>query len=548
MRQTVRFAVLAALLAARFVTASPDLPDWRVAVTARAKLHMARGVILAEKYRDAPNYYAVKRWEESHLGLALRELVAPTAPSNAPGRHLEAYIDGVDESAQPFWVYIPEKPAPKPGLLVYLHGYSPAIDRLVAPNVPEQLTDLAEQAGAYAVAPYGRGATDYQHLGEWDVLRVIAEMASRYGIDRGKVVLAGVSMGGLGCWCIGARHARRFNAIAVISGRADFYEWHGLGPNDIPSWQRDIIDVQFATRYLPNLTNTSVIAVHGALDEIVTYNQGLFPVRRLAMLGARSARLITLAESGHNVFADAMADAAFTNLIVRGLSERLPRAPADVLTPAFPGEAGSRTMNALLRPFLLVRGGDWYGNGYSEESFNARIREWEAYAHGMPRFKQECALTLPEVSKRNLVIFGEPEYSRVISFLLNRAGVAVRRDAFLYAGKTLKRDDRHGFLIALPNPFNTNFTAVVQCGLPWATGQAHNHRFDRIPDVISYTDAMDRFGYPIADEAGFIDDDGKVRWSPNPTAEAVEDVEWFKGTEGVEGAEGTDEVSTEALD
>ncbi len=545
MRQTVRLAVLAALLAARSVMAAPD---WRAAVIARAKLHSARGTILAEKYRDAPNYFAVKRSEESHLGLALRELVAPTAPSNAPGRHLEAYIDDVDESAQPFWVYIPEKPAPKPGLLIYLHGYSPAIDRLVAPKVPEPLADLAERAGAYAVAPYGRGATDYQHLGEWDVLRVIAEMASRYGIDRGKVVLAGVSMGGLGCWCIGARHARRFNAIAVISGRADFYEWHGLAPEDIPSWQRDIIDVQFATRYLPNLTNTSIVAVHGALDEIVTYNQGLFPVRRLAMLGARSARLVTLAECGHNIFEDAMANAAFTNLIVRGLSERLPRAPADVLAPAFPGEAGSRAMNALLRPFLLIRGSDWYGDGYSNELFNARIREWEDYAHGTPRFKQECFLTMEDVAKRSFVIFGEPEYSRVISFLLSRAGVAVRRNAFLYAGKTLKRDDRHGFLIAFQNPFNTNLTAIVQCGLPWATGQSRNHRFDRIPDVISYTDKKDRFGYPIADEAGFIGDDGKVRWSPNPTAEAVEDFEDFEGFESAEGVGGAEEFSTEGWD
>ena len=79
----------------------------------------------------------------------------------------------------------------------------------------------------------------------------------------------------------------------------------------------------------------------------------------------------------------------------------------------------------------------------------------------------------------------------------------------------------------MPNPFNTNLTAIVQCGLPWATGQAHNHRFDRIPDVISYTDDNDRFGYPVADEAGFIGDDGKVRWSSNPTAEAyVNTEEW----------------------
>ena len=524
MRQAARIAVAVALVSASFVSAAPK---WSGAVTARAKLHSARLSILAEKYGDIPNYYAVKHWEEANLGLALRALAESCAPSNSPGRHLEAYVDPVDDSAQPFWVYVPEKPAPKPGLLVFLHGYSSTIDRLVAPDVPGALADLAEQAGAYAVAPYGRGATDYQHIGERDVLIVINEMASRYGIDREKVVLSGMSMGGLGCWCMGARHARLFNALAVICGRADFYEWHGLGPEDIPSWQRDIIDVQFATRYLPNLTNTSVVAVHGALDEVVTYNQGVFPVRRLLSLGARDIRLVTIPDGEHDAYAYAIADAAFTNLIVRGLSERLPRAPAGGPAPAFPGEAGSRAMNALLRPFLLVCGGDWYGNGYSNEFFKARIREWEDYAHGTPRSKQEQMLTMEDVGERSFVIFGEPEYSRVISFLLRRAGVAVRRDAFVYGGKTLKRDDGHGFLIAMPNPFNTNKTAIVQCGIPWAAGQSHNHRFDRIPDVISYTGDNDRFGYPIADEAGFIGDDGKVRWSPNPTADIyVNTEEW----------------------
>ena len=204
MRRAVWIAFVAALASASSVFAALD---WRAAAIARAKLHSARISILAEKYRDVPNYYAVKRWETSQFELALQALAASSMPSNAPGRHLEAYIDDVDESVQPFWVYIPEKPAAKPGLLVFLHGYSSTIDLLVAPDVPESLAALAEQAGAYAVAPYGRGATDYQHLGECDVLRVIDEMASRYGIDRDKVVLSGMSMGGLGCWCIGARQA-----------------------------------------------------------------------------------------------------------------------------------------------------------------------------------------------------------------------------------------------------------------------------------------------------------------------------------------------------
>ncbi len=293
---------MAALLAASAVSAAPD---WRTQATARARLHAARLALLAGKYRDIPNNYAVRRWEEAQLDRALRDLAAPTAPSNAPGSHLEACIDDLDCSARPFWVRIPERPAPKPGLLVFLHGYSGTIDRLTISGIPEPLALWAAQVGAYAVAPFGRGDTDYQHVGERDVLRVIDEMAARYGIDREKVVLAGHSMGGLGCWCIGARHARLFNTLAIVSGRGDFYEWHGLAPEYLPSWQREIVDVQFSTRYLPNLTNTSVVAVHGARDEVVDYDQGCFPVLRLNALGARDVRLVTFPEGGHDIFADA---------------------------------------------------------------------------------------------------------------------------------------------------------------------------------------------------------------------------------------------------
>ena len=518
MRQAGRIAVLASLLAALSAAATPD---WRAAATARVKLHAARLALLSEKYREVPNYYQVKYWEEAQLDRALGELAAGIPPSKEPGRHLEAYLDELDDSAQPFWVCIPARPAEKPGLLIYLHGFSAAMDRLTAPEVPGALAALAEEAGAYAVAPFGRGDTDYQHIGERDVLRVIDEMAARYGIDREKVVLAGGSMGGLGCWCIGARQAPLFNAIAVACGRADFYEWHGLAPDEIPSWQREIVDVQFATRYLPNLTNTSVVAVHGALDDVVTYNQGVFPVRRLNELGARDVRLVTLPEGEHDIYAEAFSDAAFTNLVARGLRERLPKASRGGPSPAFPGEAGSRAMDALLRPFLLIAGCDYFGEGYSNELFQARMREWEAFAHGTPRSKMEYLLTLQDVGQRDFVVFGEPEYSRLAAFLLRRAGVAVRRDAFEYGGKTLKRDAHHGFLLALQNPFNTNLTAIVQCGIPWASGQSPNHRFDRIPDVISYTDENDRFGYPVADEAGFIDAKDRIRWSPNPFTEGI---------------------------
>lgn len=512
-------------LIAMALLSSTQAQDVRTAAAAKVKLHTARLALLAEKYRDVPNYYPVKAWETAQLEMAMAALATGKAPAEEPGFALEAYISDIDNSAQPFWVYVPKKKVDEPGLLVDLHGYSSTLDQLLQPKPGLPLTDIADKTGAYVVAPFARGNTDYQHIGEADVLRVIDEMAARHAIDRDKIVLAGASMGGLGCWCIGSRNAHLFNAIVIFCGRGDFYVWHKLKPSDIPSWQREIVDKQFATQYLPNLTNTQIVAAHGLLDDIVTYEQGEFPVKTLRKLGSDKIRFVSFPHCDHVVFLDAIADSSVTNLLIRGLSEKFPRIAKCDPAPKFRGDAGSRTMNALLSPFLMVSGADYSGNGYSNELFKARVREWEDFGHGTPRSKNELQLTMRDVTTYNLFCFGEPEYSYLIAALLKKAGVSYTKKAFSCAGKTMPRDDRHGFLIAMTNPYNTNLTAVVQCGLPWATEQSPNHRFDRIPDVICYNDDTDMFGYPVAEAAGFIDDDGKVRWSPNPFTEAIRKVE-----------------------
>lgn len=493
----------------------------RNATIAKINLHNARIALLAEKYHDSPEYYAARQKEQANLNHAIQALYTNDFQSDIPGIHLEAYQSDVDNSVQPFWTYVPAKKAQNPGLLVFLHGYSTALDLVSVPGFPQALADLAEQAGAFAVAPFARANTDYQHLGEVDVLRVIDEMSLRYGIDRDKIVLSGVSMGGLGCWCIGARNAHLFNAICVICGRGDFYVWHNLKPDEIPSWHREIIDTQFATKYLPNLIDTEIIAIHGRYDDVVTYEQGVFPVNQLIKLGSKKARLITVADGGHDIFGAALSCRDFTDTIVRGLSGKLPHRRSCNPSPAFRGEAGSKTMNALLKPFMLISCCDNLGNTYPPEQFYNRVKEWESFGQGIPRTKTELTMTRNDVTNCNLICFGEPEYSRLILALLKRASVKINSKSFTFAGKKFNRDAGHGFLIATKNPFNTNLTAIVQCGIPWALGQSPNHKFDRIPDVISYTDENDIFGYPVAEAAGFINDDGTVRWSPNPFTESI---------------------------
>ena len=478
--------------------------NWRTAETARLRLHEKRLALLREKYGIYPAFIVYQQMEEMLIKRISANLEAGLqAPSPAPGCHLEAYFSKPDGSPQPFWTYVPEKPAEHPGLLLHLHGYDPTLDLLIVPCVPAAFTNFAEATGSYLASPFSHGNTDFQHLGEADVLRVIDEMVARYGVDRDKVVLTGTSMGGLGAWCIAARWPQLFNAVVIDSGRADFYVWHRLQPEDIPEWQREIVDSIFAGRRLSALTDSSVIAGHGYFDDIVSYDQGAFPVNQLKKLGAKHVRLHSYLK-GHGVFGDLFSERDVQRLLARALTEKLPRGNRTTSIPSYPGQTGFRLMDALLSPFVLVAGRDRNGGGYSEDKLNERAGEWERFSHGRPETVLETALTKGTAGSRNLILFGEPETSPLIKAFLNRAGVTYTKDAFAIEGHVIPRSARHGFIIALPNPFEPRHTAIVQCGVPWALTGADNHRFDRIPDLAGYQDENDEFGYPLVDTAAFL--------------------------------------------
>ncbi|MEZ4252822.1 MAG: alpha/beta hydrolase-fold protein [Polyangiales bacterium] len=64
------------------------------------------------------------------------------------------------------------------------------------------------------VAPTGFGQILWRWMGEQDVLDVIADVQKHYAVDEDRVVLGGLSNGGLGAHAIGTRHASRFGGAS----------------------------------------------------------------------------------------------------------------------------------------------------------------------------------------------------------------------------------------------------------------------------------------------------------------------------------------------
>ena len=499
--------------------AAPEAP-WHEWTSAKIRMHVQRAAALRRNYYEGYALdHAIAR-EQEEVRQCLLDLERDTPPPWKPGIRLEAYTSEIDDSAQPFWRYLPPlvTPAsPPPPLLVFLHGYDPTITFASFPCFPACLTNVANRTGALIAAPFGRGNTDYQHIGEQDVLRVIDEMRVRYHADPQRIVLVGVSMGGLGVWNIGARWADRFNALVPVCGRADFYVWHELTRADLPGWHRELVDTQFATGYFERLLGTPVFATHGRYDDIVTYEQGAFPIRELRRLGSTRARLITFTDAGHDIFAPTWHYPPWQQFLDAVLTQVQPKPPTR--SSARVGATGSRLQDAMLDPFVFVGGADG-GTGHSLSNLLARAHEWRRFAFAFPRMAFEPTLDPALAARCNLFVFGEPETSPLVARILRAGQVRVLPDRFLIAGRELPRD-AHGLWFTGRNPFNTNRTAVVQAGLAWGAWTSDNHRYDRIPDVIVYTNAADRWGYNVAVAAGFVTHNGSVRWSDPPFTEAI---------------------------
>ena len=493
--------------------------EWRAWEAARVRLHVARIRLVDRVYGNGFSDLSDARARECEaLNDALRNLAEDRAPAPRPGVGLDAYISSIDHSAQPFIRYLPPgwTSAQRAPLMIYLHGYSPYYDRFNCPSFPSQLTNVAVRSGACIAVPFGRGNTDFQGIGEHDVFRVMDEMRARYGTDPRRVVLVGYSMGGMGAWCIAARHPQHFNAVMVLAGRGDFYVWHRLKPEDLPPWQRRLIDTQFASAWVRQLKSLPVLAVHARYDTLVSFDQGKAIFDQAARHNARARFIVdpagdhwTTLDAATNAVGAAWLHAALSVTNVSGCVSRLGI-----------GETGSRLQNAWQQPFVLVGGTDSVRDAEAKRRLKARADEWLRFAHGAPRTILEPHLNTALATNLNLFVFGEPESSPLIRRIFAGHGVSFTPEAFQIGARRFPRPG-NGLWFTAASPFNTTRTAVVQCGIPWGLEIPDNHRYDRIPDVMIYTAKADFYGANLALAAGFVEADGTIAWSDPASTPAI---------------------------
>lgn len=172
----------------------------------------------------------------------------------------------------PYLLYTPDNDANVP-LILFLHGSGERGDDLVHVGDEGLPEILANVPGAVVIAP--QCPKDTRWTDNMDALEsILDEVVTEYAIDKGRVYLTGLSLGGQGAWFLAARAPARFAALVPVCGRSN-PEAADLLKN-LPTW-----------------------VFHGADDDTVPLDESEKMVRALEAVGG-NVKLTVYQNTGHN--------------------------------------------------------------------------------------------------------------------------------------------------------------------------------------------------------------------------------------------------------
>jgi enterochelin esterase-like enzyme len=113
-------------------------------------------------------------------------------------------------------------------------------------------------------APDGYGQVLWRWMGEQDVLDVVDDIARNYSVDADRVVLSGLSNGGVGAYAIGSRHSWRFSVVQAMAGAPSWIMY--TGPGSVAPLEATLMRPWSAMDLAENWYNTDFRYYHGDVD------------------------------------------------------------------------------------------------------------------------------------------------------------------------------------------------------------------------------------------------------------------------------------------
>ena len=164
-------------------------------------------------------------------------------------------------------------------LILFLHGSGERGRNvwMVAKHGPPKVDMAATNFPFIVVSPQCPAGKNWSNE---LLLALLDEIEAKYSVDKHRVYLTGLSMGGFGTWSLGLSHPEKFAAIAPICGGGDFI-----------------------TPFLADktaLTSLPVWAFHGAKDPVVPLAESERMVNYMKKLGVQEVKFTVYPEAQHD--------------------------------------------------------------------------------------------------------------------------------------------------------------------------------------------------------------------------------------------------------
>ncbi len=225
----------------------------------------------------------MRRWNWKRLALAglvalvfcASRVLAAEPPKPEPGKQLPQKLDRVVKVTLKYLLYLPEDYAQKDAwpLLLFLHGAGERGDDLdrVKVHGPPKLIAAGKQFPLVCVSPQCPANRWWQSE---DLTALVDEILEKYKVDKDRVYVTGLSMGGFGTWSLAAATPERFAALVPICGGGD------------PIWARRI-------------SHIPVWVFHGAKDSVVPLERSERMVEALQKAGGQ-VKFTVFPDAGHD--------------------------------------------------------------------------------------------------------------------------------------------------------------------------------------------------------------------------------------------------------
>jgi len=241
--------------------------------------------------------------------------------ASQPGQQIEASFKTSDGTEVLYLLYLPKNFRPtkkakfdsnadlesrkKFALLYFLHGRGESHGPLnrVAKWGPPKMVAQGDHLPYIIVSPQCPAddwwATPKQQT---RLTELLDHILASYPIDKEKIFLTGLSMGGYGSWAMAASQPNRFAAVIPICG--------GGNP-----------------AHAKKLTNLPIWAFHGTNDEAVPFQESATMVDAIKAAGGTKVRFTTLEHFGHNTWSAAYASPELFQWMEREAANRSPSPP-----------------------------------------------------------------------------------------------------------------------------------------------------------------------------------------------------------------------------